>query len=63
MKKPDKALLSSAVNSGLGIAIGLGVGMLLTGSFNPMLLVLALVVPAAITLALGILFPRKTRRK
>ena len=63
MKKPDRALLSSAGNSGLGIALGLGVGMLLTGQFNPLLLVLALVVPAAITLVLGILFPRKTHRK
>ena len=63
MKKPDRALLSSALNSGLGIAIGLSVGMLRTGSFNPLLLVVALVVPAAITLVLGILFPRKNRRK
>lgn len=63
MKKPDRALLSSALNSGLGIALGVGVGMLLTGQANPLLLILAFAVPAGITLLLGILFPRKNRHK
>lgn len=63
MKKPDRALVSSALNSGIGIALGVGVGMLLTGQADPLLLLLAFAVPAGITLLLGILFPRKTRRK
>lgn len=63
MKKPDRALVSSALNSGIGIALGVGAGMLLTGQADPLLLLLAFAVPAGITLLLGVLFPRKTRRK